>query len=75
MEGHCYSPVLPSSGFRYFGSGTSVEVQGRRKSVGNLQSVVSDCGVTPFFTKLYILVLHAGRCWERYKASARVGYK
>jgi hypothetical protein len=36
-------------------SGMSVETETRRKNVGYLQTVVSDCGVTSFFAKLTFL--------------------
>ena len=35
------------------------------KGVGYLQTVVSDWGVTSFFVKVDVLVLHPGRSFER----------
>jgi len=42
------------------------------KSVGHLQTVVSDCGVTSFFVKVNVLVLHPGRCFERCRSGGLV---
>jgi len=48
------------------------------KGVGHLQTMVGDCGVTSFFVKVNVLVLHPERGFER-SGSASVlfacGYK
>jgi len=65
VESHCCSPVRLFSGSRCCGSGMSVETEVNGKSVGYSQTVVSDCGVTSFFVKVDVLVLHPGRSFER----------
>ena len=42
-----------------------METEVNGKSVGYSQTVVSDCGVTSFFVKVDVLVLHPGRSFER----------
>lgn len=53
----CRSPMPRSSGFQCCGPGVSVEMA--RRGVGDLQAVVSDCGVASFVA-VDVLVLHPG---------------
>ena len=69
-ESHCHPPAPPFAGFRSYRPGMSVGMERRRKGVGDLQTVVRDWGVTSFFTELDVLVLHAGRRFERWRSSA-----